>query len=126
MNISVEEKLKADGWEISIKNKYGYSIQRRTEPGDFEFNVLDENGNIFRDKAEGRRRHSEIIKEDYRQVKEELIGLITGGCATYTPNELEESLTPLLMRLGIPLYMDGKPRDFCDVFEDIAFMLKGV
>lgn len=110
----------------NIHNKYGSIIVGKTEPGDLFFEVYDENGVIPRNRREARELATKIICEDRRDAKIALLDLLCGRCTCMTPSELESTLKTVLDRIGVPMYHNGAIRDFCDVFDDIAFALKGV
>ena len=110
----------------NIENKYGKIIYGDIEHGDLTWQTYDASGTMPKTRREARELEMQIICEDRRDAKILLLDLMCGRCKTMTPKELEAALKVALDRIGVPLYHNGVIRDFCDVFDDIAFALEGV
>ena len=110
----------------NIENKYGRIVYGKTECGDLTWQTYDKNGDIPKTRREARELEMQIIREDRRDAKILLLDLMCGRCTKMTPKELESALKTALDRIGVSLHHNGVVRDFCDVFDDIAFALEGV
>ena len=104
----------------SIHNKYGSVIVERVKQGDFTFYTRDENDNIILDRKESRKRMEQIITEDQRLSKEELLDLLCNRCGDINLDVIKA----LLERIGVRLYHNGSMLDFYEVFTEMAYAFK--
>jgi hypothetical protein len=105
----------------TIKNKYGSIVFGILPDGkDMTIFTYDENGNPVIGRMESHKKRSQIIKEDRRLARQELLDLLCNRYEDVSYDVIEG----LLYRIGYLSCDKNKVSNFYEIFEDLAYSFK--